>query len=225
MELNQGYIRPGKVLKVVDNYGTIKCSAVGVFSAQDNIEQLPPVYPFTKSSNTSFSKPQVGDAIWVILFRDNPQELFYMFQGDVKSNSGDILNNSYEDVEILSSRNSGASELKWSKEDGWNLRNNDSNINIDNDITISKSSNTSQIYLDDNGIHLRNQEGVEENQMVLGNHLDNLLKDLIKLLKELATTAKSNPNTASLGMTIDTYMINILNDYNQGILSKKNMVN
>ena len=79
MKLVNGEIRPGIVLEVLDEYGTIKGSCLGVFSDEDDPAMLPPIQQWPTSSGSSFNQPKVNDPIWVLFFNDNPQELFSLF--------------------------------------------------------------------------------------------------------------------------------------------------
>jgi hypothetical protein len=82
MELYNAYLRPGKILEVVDNYGNVKCSVVGIFKDDEDLTKLPVISPapFMRTSPYSFVQPKAGDDVWVMLFSDNPQLLFYLFQ-------------------------------------------------------------------------------------------------------------------------------------------------
>lgn len=226
MELSNGYIRPGKVLKVVNNYGTIKCSAVGVFAEDADPDKLPPVIPFTKTSSTSFSQPHEGDKIWVILFYDNPQEIFYMFQGDVGSNSADVLDNSYGDVEIVTKRNDGQAVLGWSDNDGWKMKQGPSYVSVDsnNDITLSKDDDTTTVRVDSAGVHLTSKSGEEEQVTVMGDHMKDWCNSLISLLQSVSTAAKSNPQTIQIGAAIDSKIMSLKLDL-ESILAKNTFVN
>lgn len=50
MELSQGHIRPGRVLNVEDEKGIVKASCCGLFSDQDDPENLPPIYQLDRKS-------------------------------------------------------------------------------------------------------------------------------------------------------------------------------
>ena len=149
-------MRPGKVLKVVDNYGVVKASCVGVFSEEDDVDKLPPVYqaPFIKSSRHYFAAPQVDDLIWVIINKANPQELFYCFRDDYNDNSSN-LDNSHKDVEINmkrtdpDDRSKTVFEVTYDTDDGYKVSNGGdkaSEFNVDN--------------TDDHDMHLKHSSGI-----------------------------------------------------------------
>lgn len=220
MNLMHAYLRPGKVREVLDNYGNIKCSAVGIFKEDEVLEKLPPVSPspFMRTSATGFSKPQVGDDIWVMFFKDNPRLIFYSFQGDAKTmNSGD-LDVGYDDVEIMSKR--GDSLLMCDSEDGWTMKNGDGFMNVSKD-NINIANSKRGITMTENGIRLTSDK--EDQPMVLGNELKVLLQDLCSMMNNLGQTAMSNPHTAPLGAIIKSNMLKVESRLKK-ILSENNYV-
>ena len=78
MDMNFAHIRPGRVLSVEDNKGTIKACCCGLFSEEDEIDKLPPIHQFPLGGANNFSSPSVDDEIWLLFFDDNPLELFYI---------------------------------------------------------------------------------------------------------------------------------------------------
>ena len=77
MRLSNAILRPGKVLEVVDANGTIKVSAPGLFSDQDDPKLLPPVTPLLLLHSNQYSTPIVGNEVWVLNFTDNTQQLYW----------------------------------------------------------------------------------------------------------------------------------------------------
>ena len=58
MRLLYGTLRPGRVLKVLEN-GNIKAYAPGLF-AEEDVEMTPPVMPFFGLFSNSYSEPKKG---------------------------------------------------------------------------------------------------------------------------------------------------------------------
>lgn len=209
MKLSECEIRPGKVLQVIDEHGTIKASCAGVFSEEDDENMLPPVYPFMQSSASSFNQPQVEDLIWVWLFNDNPQELYYTFRSDTKSQSSQILSKKPKDSVILASRDAGfsKSQLFYSSDDGWVMQNDSSDIKIDKDynISISKNDPHRTVEVNDEGISL-GSSGKSSEPAVLGDHLVSALRKLSAGLSATAESLKSNPYTAESGAKLESVL-------------------
>lgn len=215
MELMNGEIRPGIVLKVIDEYGTIKCSCVGLFSEEDDPEMLPPVFPFLKVSPSQFCKPNMGDKVWVLFFHNNPQELFYFFQGDVKNTIGTSLKESSGDLNkydqnnnVLLKCDSGfeGAELSFSSKNGMTMKNDTASMNMDQDGNINISNENGSIDMDEKGIHLSGSEhSVARGDVVMDrfNKLESMMKMFAKSLQGVTFTAAAG--TALYGL-IKTYM-------------------
>ena len=211
MDFKHCEIRPGVVLRVEDNFGTIKASCIGIFSDEEDLNNLPPVYPFFKSSNNNFSSPKENDNIWVIFNRTNPLELFYIYQGPVKSSQNNILQNYGEDLDLIFSRKSGFSEasIYYSGETGININNDTSNIIIDKDknINIEKDFPNRTIKIDNTAIHIGS--GENEQPAVLGNELVDTLNTLISDFKKVKSAAQVSPYTFSLVQPLNELIINL----------------
>lgn len=219
MELYNAYLRPGKILEVVDNYGNVKCSVVGIFKDDEDLTKLPVISPapFMRTSPYSFVQPKVGDDVWVMLFSDNPQLLFYLFQGDAKTtNSGD-LDTGYKDVELFSKHDE--SVFMYDNEDGFTLKNDKKFINVGKDVNIANGERS--ITITDNGIRINN--GGENQPMVLGNNLKECLQDMVTLFEFIKTTAMSNPITMPIGVAMNAGLIKIKSKL-KTILSKDNYI-
>lgn len=206
MILAQAQIRPGRVLKVEDEKGTIKAMCCGLFSEEDDLENLPPVYPFPLGGANNFSSPKEDDEIWVMFFADNPMELFYIRKDNFPENLQDILSQDYEECEVLASRElaTGMIQLYFTDGDGWIIRNIDSVIQIrkDGSILLDKGSDHRKIDICDNSISL-GSEGGSAHPAALGDKIVNSMNILNNILNAISNTAKSNPYTAGLAMTID----------------------
>lgn len=220
MRMVQCEIRPGVVLKVVDEYGTIKGSCTGMFSIEDDVEMLPPIYPFFKSSPTQFSKPNVGDKIWVWTFYDNPQELFYVFQGDVQNTVGESLKKSTGDLgeygnslNVLMKCDSGfeGAELSFSSGDGWNMQNDSGSMKINNEGEINIVNDGGSINMDDGGIHL---SGVEHT-VARGDVVRDKFTKLESLMEIFAKTLQNNNFTAAAGVELEGLIKTYMKDYDE----------
>lgn len=222
MRLACGEIRPGKVLEVLDEYGTIKGSCLGIFSDEDDPNLLPPIQQWPTTSCTSFNQPKVNDPIWVLSFSDNPQELFYTFQADIHNSSSHILGSKPKDAQILASRDSdlGKAQLYYTSDDGWKMMKDDSRIQIDkdNDIEISKDDlEERSIKVDDDGVFLGDKG--KSQPAVLGEDLQDCLTSIYNALQALSESLKGNPYTSPAAPALDSKLPSIYNKINK-ILSK-----
>lgn len=209
MRLVDCEFRPGKVLEVLDEYGTIKASCAGYFSEEDDVELLPPITPFFQSSASNFNQPKPEDLIWVVINRLDQQELFYFFQGNVKGVASHILQNKPEDAQILASKDAatGKAELYYTTDDGWKMSSNDSKIQIDKDdnINIGKDDSDNRgITIDEKSVNLGGKEGSEP--AILGNQLVDCLSNLNTVLGNLAFSLKGSPYTAAAGTDLEAQL-------------------
>ena len=206
MELSQGHIRPGRVLKVEDEKGIIKASCCGLFSDQDDPENLPPVYPFPLGGANNFSLPKVDDEIWLMFFDDNPMELFYIRKDNFPENLQDILSKKYKEVEVLASREMpmGMVQLYFTDGDGWIIRNVDSVIQMrkDGSILLDSGSAHRKIDICNNSISL-GSEGGSAHPAAYADKIENSLKILNNMLNAMSKAAKLTPFTVGIGVAID----------------------
>ena len=206
MELSQGHIRPGRVLKVEDEKGIIKASCCGLFSDQDDPENLPQVYPFPLGGANNFSLPKVDDEIWLMFFDDNPMELFYIRKDNFPENLQDILSKKYKEVEVLASREMpmGMVQLYFTDGDGWIIRNVDSVIQMrkDGSILLDSGSAHRKIDICNNSISL-GSEGGSAHPAAYADKIENSLKILNNMLNAMSKAAKLTPFTVGIGVAID----------------------
>lgn len=205
MRLADCEMRPGVVLAVCNNYGTVKASCIGLFSEEDNIDDLPPVFPLMRASNTAFCEPQIGDMIWVLFDTTNPQALYYVFQGDAVANNDSVLEGYFDDCEILSRRQDGGVGLQWNNLEGWKMQQEKSGIQIDptNRIALTQNDNSRTIEMNDSGIHLLSKDG-ETNPAVLGNELKKALNELTNCLNATAAAGKGDPHTTAMAVALES---------------------
>ena len=206
MILAQAQIRPGRVLKVEDEKGTIKAMCCGLFSEEDDPEKLPPVYPFPLGGANNFSSPKEDDEIWLMFFADNPMELFYIRKDNFPEHLQDILSQDYEDCEVLASRelSSGMVQIYFTDGDGWIIRNVDSVINMrkDGSILLDTGEDHRKIDICNNSISL-GSEGGSEHTAAYGDKVVKSLNILNNILNAVSSASKSNPYTAGISMAIE----------------------
>lgn len=181
MRLDRCEIRPGFVLQVVDNYGTVKASVTGVFSEEADPDTLPPIIPFLSLSRGTFSHPKENDPIWVLVNKDNPQELLYFRQGDFKGQLDDVLSKSYEDVEVLMRTESGGgyAQILFDTDEGLIVQNDSSSITIqkNGDITLKRDGSHKTIEINKDGISL-GSTGKSAEPALLGDKTQDALNQL-----------------------------------------------
>lgn len=222
MKLINGEIRPGYVLEVLDEYGTIKGSCLGVFSDEEDPELLPPIQQWPTQSGTCFNQPKVNDPIWVLFFTDNPQELFYFPQANIHNASSHILSKKPKDAQILASRDSdiGKAQLYYTTDDGWLMNKDETRVQIDKDNNIELAKDDLEersIKIDDDGVFLGDKDNSQP--AVLGDDLQDCLTSIYNTLQALSESLKSSPYTEPAAASLDAKLPTVYNKINK-ILSK-----
>lgn len=206
MILSQAHIRPGRVLSVEDNKGIIKASCCGLFSDQDDVEKLPPVYPFPLGGANNFSSPKKDDELWLLFFDDNPLELFYIRKDNFPEHLQDILSKNYKEVEVLASRDLGVGmvQLYFTDGDGWILRNIDSVIQMrkDGSILLDAGESHRKIDICSNSISLGTIGG-SEHPAAYGDKVIDSLNILNNMLSAVSEAAKTTPYTQAISTAIE----------------------
>jgi hypothetical protein len=206
MILSKGHIRPGRVLEVVDEKGVVKATVCGLFSDQDEPENLPPIYQFPLGGANNFSSPKKDDEIWVMFFDDNPLELFYVRKDNFPENLQEILGSDYKECEVLASRElpSGFVQIYFTDGEGWIIRNVDSVINMrkDGSILLDTGSAHRKIDICDNSISL-GSEGGSAHPAAYGDKVVKSLKMLNVILNTVAMAGKLTPFTIGMSTAID----------------------
>lgn len=204
MKLSECILRPAKVVEVMDN-NIIKVTAPGIFSTEDDVSKLPPVYPFIEMTKNAFSGVAIGDEVWLLSVKDNSQELFWLRKPDSDFGYEDLP--AGKNLEVLARRESGASwaEIYFTDGTGWVIRNDSSKIVIDSDgnIVLSAPGYHKTIEINDMGISLGTKGGSAE-PAVLGDKLTDVLEYISIMFDSISTMAAANPYTFPLSVPINS---------------------
>lgn len=207
MKLNKCTLRPGNVLQVLDGY-RIKAQAPGLFTAEDDLEKLPPIMPWPSGVNTgAWSEPEPGQEVWILNMTDNPAGLFW-FRKDRTSNSSAVPQ-AYEgvqNVEVLCDREIGPGQwatIYFSDGSGWIVRNGFAYIQIDPDgkITLDSGTPGNKIEVGPGGISLGGSNPFSE-PAVLGDKLQDVLEDINSALVAIKNACMSSPYTMAISSAL-----------------------
>ena len=220
MKLSKATLRPGNVLEVLDGY-KIKAQAPGLFTAEDSLEDLPPIMPWPGGVNTgAWSEPEPGQEVWILNLTDNPAELFWFRKDRLENGSGaaPATYGEVQNVEVLCDREIGPGQwatIYFSDGTGWIIRNGSVQIQLaDKGIVLDAGTPGRKIEINDEGIHLGG--GPLEEPAVLGTKLQQVLENIYATLDAVANAASMNMMTAPIGTVIkartmfaDTMVANI----------------
>lgn len=212
MKFRFGELRPGKVLQVVDSYGTIKGSCQGIFAENEDPDKLPPMFPnpLGQTSSTSFCQPHEGDLIWVMSFKNNPWALYYTFQNSANHHNKEILDNDYEDAEILMRRKNPNDEdamMEYNSKDGSVMKNGKAIYQADQDgnLHMEREGDHRTVEVNEEGISL-GSSGKSDQPAVLGDRCEDALKGIYKCLNQIALVCKDNVYTAAIAPAIENVL-------------------
>ena len=206
MDLSKAILRPGKVIEVLEN-GKIRADVPGLFSLEDK-DKLPPILPFPLGHANTYSQPLEYDNVWVLNFKDNPQQLHWFRMDDYENNDAEIIKE--ENVEVLCNREAGTdwATIYFSDGSEWVIRKGGSRVQIrpDGSILLDMGQPYRAIDIENNAIHIgKKGDGDEkESPAVYGDALEEILVDICGLFGAIRNVALANPYTAAIGAKIAT---------------------
>ncbi len=213
MRLDRCILRPGIVLKVMDNKGTIKAEAPGLFPREDNTDLMPPIYPATFLFNTNgFTTPVEGDEVWIMNFEDNLQQLYWL-RKDSLDDDKKLLVDEEGKIDVILNRDSGKGwgTMYFSDGSGWVISRDKSKINIkaNGDIEISHPNTKRTIYIDGRGIHLGKKDATHT--ATFADQLIPILYDIANQMFRIKLGMSLNPYTAPVANLFDPKWENKIN--------------
>ena len=201
MRLSKGILRPGKVLQVCEN-GEIKGFAPGLFSSTDAPELLPPIYPFyalCSQHSNAFSKPKLGDDIWILNLLDNQRQLYWFRRDDFKTPDADLIKD--ENVEILCNKSineeGGYAQIYFNDGTGWMINNNGSFIQIDPNGNINITNPKDTVMNTDGNIYIGTDASRQVARGPETTEVLNQIKGCLKALSNnyISLVGKLTPNS------------------------------
>ena len=227
MKLMHGTIRPGKVLQVIeDGGGKIKASAPGLFTEEDGVDKLPPIYPWPFGAHANgYTTPKVNEEVWVMAFGDNPLQLHWVRKDKVSDNLKDLpLTDETKNLEVVVNREFEDSKwaiLYFDNDDGWMMRKGEDgliNIRADGSILLKTNFDKRIIDICSDSISL-GVEGKAEDSAMLYSKWRVFADSLLSGLSKTAKAAGANPYTKNLQPVIDS-MVSDLKEKIEPVESK-----
>lgn len=218
MNLLYATVRPGIVKEIIeDGNGTVKLTAPGLFSDEDDPKILPPVYPWPFGHHAnSYTCPKVDEEVWVMTFEDNPMQMYWVRKDDwiaedsLPKNMSDLpLTDEAQNLEVIVNREFEDSKwaiLYFSNDDGWMMRRDEDGwINIRKDGSILLKTNFDKRIIDicKDSVAL-GSEGKADDSAMLYSKWKDFAETLCNGLMTLSSTAAANPYTAPLAAPFQT---------------------
>ena len=209
MKLLNAALRPGKVLKVLDD-GSILAEVPGLFSRED-IDYLPPIYPMFHGAENSYSQPKEYQEVWILNMEDNPQQLYWFRKDNINENNEELMTE--KNVEVLCNRESGMgwATIYFSDGSGWVIKKDESIIQIkaDGSVVMKMDWPHRAIELSSTGINI-GTEGGSAHPAAYGDKIEDILIDICTLFKSIESASQSNPYTMLIAGAIKPQISQIL---------------
>lgn len=234
MRLSEIELRPGVIIDIVNEYGDVKATVPGLFE-DINPDNLPPIKPWSIGSTGSFSKPKIGQSIWVMFncTTTDPSLLFWLCRNDIKETSSasqfntvspDTINpQTSPNAEILANKSTsdGGFNTMFCHDSGWVIKNSEgTTLEIDdNKIKLSNTAGNSGAITIDNDIVYIGDSDLASHPVARGDATEEMFNNILNTLCQLSAVAKTSPYTAHLGTIIDQ-SIKQYNDDTASIPSK-----
>ena len=206
MKFANAILRPGIVEQVLVD-GQIKASAPGLFSAQD-LDKLPPIYPFFGGHANTYSEPVIGDEVWILNVLDNNRQLYWFRKDSFDDANGGLMQGG--NVEVLCNREFGGglwATIYFSDGSGWVIKRDDSKIQIDPDGNIILDTGIPYRCIDVNisGISLGSR-GESSHPAAYGDKIEDALLYIYTALEAIQLAADTNPYTKGISMALQAQL-------------------
>lgn len=187
-------------------FGRIKCTIPGVIhSSTSPMEAMPWVRPFKMYGYQTFSKPEVGQKIWVLVSKTNYNEYWWFPFFETSDIVQNYLNANYDNQpDVFNARSGSGGEAIFTYDDnnGYLMKLGDDFINLKPDRDMEISCNDCKIKIEGNKVYCGSDNAGYE-PCVMGNKCAKLKTDLSELFDKLADIAKDSPYTIHLKAPIE----------------------
>lgn len=167
-ELINYYIILGEIKYNDDpmKFGRVKCDMPGVIhSATSDEEAMPWIRPFKMSGYQTFTKPLVGQKVWVLCSKVNYNEYWWFPFYETQDFVQEYISANYDNQpDVIHARQGSAGDALFTYDDsnGYTLRLGDNHINLKPDNTMEILANSCKIKIEGNKIKVGKGESINE---------------------------------------------------------------
>lgn len=197
-ELINYYIILGEIKYNDDpmKFGRVKCDMPGVIhSATSDEEAMPWIRPFKMSGYQTFTKPLVGQKVWVLCSKVNYNEYWWFPFYETQDFVQEYISANYDNQpDVIHARQGSAGDALFTYDDsnGYTLRLGDNHINLKPDNTMEILANSCRIKIDGNKIYTGQGESIDE-CCLLGNKFKENRTTLSNYFEQLSNVSKPSP--------------------------------
>lgn len=167
-ELINYYIILGEIKYNDDpmKFGRVKCDMPGVIhSATSDEEAMPWIRPFKMSGYQTFTKPLIGQKVWVLCSKVNYNEYWWFPFYETQDFVQEYISANYDNQpDVIHARQGSAGDALFTYDDsnGYTLRLGGNHINLKPDNTMEILANSCRIKIDGNKIYAGQGESIDE---------------------------------------------------------------
>lgn len=182
-------------------FGRLKCDIPGVIHASTSTEEaMPWVRPFNMHGYQTFSKPIVGQKIFVLISKTNYNEYWWFPFHETTDLVQDYLNANYDNQpDVFNAREGSGGDAIFTYDDnnGYMMRIGDDHLNLKPDHSMEISFNECKVKIDGNKVYCGSDNDSYE-PCVMGHKCRDMRKELSNQFKLLSEAAGSSPYTMHL---------------------------
>ena len=207
-------------------FGRIKCSIPGVIHTDTTQEEaMPWVRPFKMFGYQTFSRPIVGQKVWVLANKNNYNEFWWYPYHETTDLVQNYLNENYDNQpDIFNARETGSAQIMFTYDDqnGYKMSIGDDFINLKPDNSAKIHCDEARVMLEGNRTYCGGGDDTGSYEpCVMGNKCKTMRNKLSTDFAVLSQLADSSPYTKHLKPGID----NLKNHITADILGTYNYLN
>ena len=201
--------------------GRIKCTIPGVIHSDTTPEEgMPWIRCFRMGSYQTFSRPNKGQKVWVMVSKTNYNEFWYMPFHETIDITQDYIKEYYdENCDVLHARHSGNGDVMTTYDDehGYNIKIGEDHINLTPKRQLEIDCNEKRIAIDGNRVLLGDKDNnittvakaPGKQRTIKGENHKNWVSAITSSVQSLLSDAKKNPQTYHLAPSLNL-IINVL---------------
>ena len=199
-------------------FGRIKCDIPGVMdSSLTQKDAMPWIRPLRMHGYQTFSRPLIGEKVWVLISKVNYNEYWWTFYHETIDIVQEFLNEHYDDQpDVFHARNTCSSDVISTFDDqrGYMTKIGDDYVNLKMDRTMKCAFNDCRIMIDGNKVYCgAGDETGDYEPGVKGNQckdMREMLANECSIIQGLCSTSPLTPLAPHFGKMAELFRRDIL---------------
>ena len=177
-------------------FGRIKCDIPGVIhSATTDEECMPWIRPFKMAGYQTFTKPLVGQKVWVLCSKVNYNEYWWFPFYETQDFVQEYISANYDNQpDVMHGRQGSAGDALFTYDDehGYMLKLGENHINLKPDNTMEILANSCRIKIEGDKVYAGQGESIDE-CCLLGEKFKDNRTTLSNYFEQLSNVSKPSP--------------------------------